>query len=95
MFNYVIIYLILFQVTSKLIRALFTVTLVCQTMANKHVNKGEESTLTRDDISCLMIYAANGKSNTCLVLFVCIVHVLCILLCDIVTVKPAIVDTLK
>ena len=55
--------LLSFQITSKLIRAMFTVALVCQTVTNKPISKGEEPSLTRDDISCIMIYAANGKSR--------------------------------
>jgi len=36
--------------------------LVCQTIANKPVEPGKESELTRDDVSCKLIYTANGKS---------------------------------
>lgn len=45
--------------TSKLIRATLYAGLVCQTMANRPIVQGKESDLTRDDISCKMIYAAN------------------------------------
>ena len=35
--------------------------MVCQTIANRPIEKGQESQLTRDDVSCRIIYAANGK----------------------------------
>lgn len=35
--------------------------MVCQTIANRPIEKGEESQLTRDDVSCRIIYAANGE----------------------------------
>jgi len=35
--------------------------MVCQTIANRPIEKGQESELTRDDVSCRIIYAANGE----------------------------------
>ena len=46
---------------SKLIRCTLQAGLVCQTIANRPVESGTESSLTRNDISCKMIYAINGK----------------------------------
>ena len=44
-----------------MIRATLNVGFVCQTTMNKPVDPGKESTITRDDVSCRLIYAANGK----------------------------------
>lgn len=49
------------QSTSKLIRATLHVGLVCQTITSKPVELGKEAELTRDDVSCKLIYTANGK----------------------------------
>ena len=46
---------------SKLIRATFQIGLVCQSVANKPVERGKEAELTRDDISCKILYATNGN----------------------------------
>ena len=35
--------------------------MVCQTITNRPIEKGQESQLTRDDVSCRIIYAANGE----------------------------------
>lgn len=35
--------------------------MACQTIANSPITEGMESSLTRNDISCLMTYTANGK----------------------------------
>ena len=51
------------QSTSKLIRATLHIGMVCQTIANKPVEPGKEAELTRDDISCKIIYAANGEKH--------------------------------
>ena len=48
------------QSTSKLIRATLYVGLVCQTIVTRQVAPGKEAELTRDDISCKLVYAANG-----------------------------------
>lgn len=48
------------QVTSKMIRATLNVGMVCQTITNKPVEPGKEYELSRDDVSCKIIYAANG-----------------------------------
>ena len=45
--------------------------MVCQTIANRPIEKGQESELTRDDVSCQIIYAANGMANTyCVICFI-------------------------
>lgn len=46
-------------INNKLIRATFQIGLVCQTVANKPVERGTEAQLTRDDICCKILYAAN------------------------------------
>jgi collagen type IV alpha-3-binding protein len=46
-------------ISSKLIRAVFQIGLVCQTISNKPVERGMEAQLTRDDISCKILYATN------------------------------------
>jgi collagen type IV alpha-3-binding protein len=46
-------------VTTKHIRTTIHIGMVCQTLTTKPVEPGKESTLTRDDISCKIIYAAN------------------------------------
>lgn len=43
-----------------MIRATLNVGLVCQTISNRPVETGKEAELTRDDVSCKVIYAANG-----------------------------------
>ena len=52
------------QSTSKLIRATLHIGMVCQTIANKPVQPGKEAELTRDNISCRIIYAANGENHS-------------------------------
>ena len=44
-----------------MIRATLNVGLVCQTIVNRQVEPGKESSITRDDVSCKIMYAANGK----------------------------------
>ena len=51
------------QVTTKTIRATLNIGMVCQTIAHRPVDAGKESELSRDDISCRIIYAANGKDT--------------------------------
>lgn len=51
------------QASSKLIRATLHVGMVCQTITKTPVEPGKESELTRDDVSCRIIYAANGISS--------------------------------
>ena len=48
------------QVTSKMIRATLNVGMVCQTIPNKAIEPGKEYELSRDDVSCKIMYAANG-----------------------------------
>ena len=51
------------QSNNKLIRATFQIGIVCQTIAKQPVERGKEAELTRDDISCKIIYATNGKGG--------------------------------
>lgn len=48
--------------------------MVCQTITNHPIEKGQESQLTRDDVSCRIIYAANGELR---MNHKCFVHMLC------------------
>eukprot|EP00731_Ephydatia_muelleri_P016776 Em0009g1200a len=45
--------------SSKLIRAMLQIGMVCQTIADRPVEPGKEIELRRDEISCQMVYAAN------------------------------------
>lgn len=46
-------------ISSKLIRATLQVGMVCQTLTEEPVEEGKEGELTRDNVSCKMMYAAN------------------------------------
>ena len=48
-------------ISSKLIRATLQVGMVCQTLTEEPVEEGKEGELTRDNVSCKMMYAANGE----------------------------------
>lgn len=37
--------------------------MVCQTIASRPVEPGKESELSRDEIQCKIIYAANGEED--------------------------------
>jgi len=37
--------------------------MVCQTIASRPVEPGKESELSRDEIQCKIIYAANGEDT--------------------------------
>ena len=47
--------------TSKLIRATLHAGMVCQTLVEQPVEKGRESNLKRNEVTCKMTYAVNGK----------------------------------
>lgn len=49
------------QSTSKLIRATLYVGLVCQTVSSHPAAPGKEAELSREEISCKLVYAANGE----------------------------------
>ena len=46
-----------------MIRATLHVGMVCQTIANSPVEEGKEKDLTREDVSCRIMYAANGREQ--------------------------------
>ncbi len=50
------------QDTGGLIRATLYVGLICQTIVTRQVSPDKESDLTRDDIACKLVYAANGMA---------------------------------
>ena len=53
--------ILFYQPSNKLIRATLHVGMVCQTVASKPVELGKEAELTRENVGCKIIYAANGR----------------------------------
>ena len=51
------------QPNSKLIRAILHIGMVCQTITSRPVEPGKEAELTRDEIQCKIMYAANGEGE--------------------------------
>lgn len=63
MFAYVSVPHLCVQPNSKLIRAILHIGMVCQTIASRPVEPGKEAELTRDEIQCKIMYAANGEDE--------------------------------